>query len=325
MSRIQFTGGGGVCLSACWDATPRYRPSRYQTPRADLPGGSRPPGEQTPQEQTPPGADTPQEQTPAYSQWAAGTHPTGMHSYYCRQTKFREGNIFAPVCHSVHGGSTWHPPPRTRYTLLGPGTPPGDKVHPLGPGTPPGTRQTTLPGTRYTPRTRYDPQGLGTPPGTRYTPGDQEHPRDQVHTPPGTRYTPPLGPGTTPGLGTPPRTRYHAQDQVHPPRTRYTPPRARYTPQCRACWEIRSTRGRYASYWNAILFILCVCVGGTPYQHSWNTWVGTLKEFWTQMYPIGAFATESQIISHILRMWRLNSLRKAQCTCVLDGVQSDNT
>ena len=26
------------------------------------------------------------------------------------------------------------------------------------------------------------------------------------------------------------------------------------TPRCRACWEIRSTRRRYASYWNAILF-----------------------------------------------------------------------
>ena len=32
-----------------------------------------------------------------------------------------------------------------------------------------------------------------------------------------------------------------------------TPPRAD-TPPCRACWEIRSTRMRYASYWNAILF-----------------------------------------------------------------------
>ena len=51
------------------------------------------------------------------------------------------------------------------------------------------------------------------PPGTRYTP------RDQVHPP---------GPGTSP-------------DQVHP------------LLQRRACWQIRSMRGRYASYWNAIL------------------------------------------------------------------------
>ena len=28
------------------------------------------------------------------------------------------------------------------------------------------------------------------------------------------------------------------------------------TPQCRACWEIRSMRGRYASNWNAILLFL---------------------------------------------------------------------
>ena len=45
-----------------------------------------------------------------------------------------------------------------------------------------------------------------------------------------------------PGPGTPP------PDQAHPPRTRYTPPGTR---------EIRSTRGRYASYWNAfLLFVL---------------------------------------------------------------------
>ena len=76
-------------------------------------------------------------------------------------------------------------------------------------------------------------------------------PPDQVHTqgpgkPPRTRYTL-LGPGTPPGPDTPPPgadtpgTRY--------PRTRYPPP-----PPSRACWEIRSTCGRSASYWNAILF-----------------------------------------------------------------------
>ena len=54
------------------------------------------------------------------------------------------------------------------------------------------------------------------------------------HAPPRTRYTPPLWQVHPPGLGTPPRPG--------------TPP------SCRACWEIRSTRGRYACYWNAILF-----------------------------------------------------------------------
>ena len=38
----------------------------------------------------------------------------------------------------------------------------------------------------------------------------------------------------------------------HPPGTRHPP--GADTPRCRACWEIRSSRGRYASYWNAILF-----------------------------------------------------------------------
>ena len=35
------------------------------------------------------------------------------------------------------------------------------------------------------------------------------------------------------------------------------PPGPGRPPQRRACWEIRSTRGRYASYCNAILFIVC--------------------------------------------------------------------
>ena len=78
-------------------------------------------------------------------------------------------------------------------------------------------------------------------PPTRYTPRDQVHPRPG--TPPRTRYTPPglgtppMGPGTPPSLPGP-----------------GTPPGTRYTPRHRACWEIRSTRGRYASYRNAILF-----------------------------------------------------------------------
>ena len=89
------------------------------------------------------------------------------------------------------------------------------------------------------------PPGPGTPwrPGT--PPWGQVHPPDQVH---------PLVPGTPTTL----HTRYTPQDQVHPPRPG-TPPRTKYTitPQHRACWEIRSMCGRYASYWNAILFELC--------------------------------------------------------------------
>ena len=99
------------------------------------------------------------------------------------------------------------------------------------------------------------PPGLGTPPppGTRYTPHE-------------TRYTPLLlGPGTPP----PP-------DQVHPPRTRYiplplepgTPPTRPGTPPptSSACWEIRATSGRYASYWNAFL-----CGGSLGENRDQNT------------------------------------------------------
>ena len=39
-----------------------------------------------------------------------------------------------------------------------------------------------------------------------------------------------------------------------PPDQAPTPLGADTTPRHRACWEIRSTRGRYVSYWNAILF-----------------------------------------------------------------------
>ena len=91
-----------------------------------------------------------------------------------------------------------------------------DQVHPPRPGTPQ-TRYTPQPGT---------PPGPGTPPRTRFTPPGPG-------TPPGTRYPP--GPGTPPrGPGTPPGTRY----TTPPPGTR----------------QIRSTRRRYASYWNAFLF-----------------------------------------------------------------------
>ena len=58
---------------------------------------------------------------------------------------------------------------------------------------------------------------------------------------------------------------YHPLRSRHPPGSRHCPPQRADTPppntppQCRACWEIRSTRGRYASYWNAILFVLLIC------------------------------------------------------------------
>ena len=91
-----------------------------------------------------------------------------------RKQSLGQGNIFAPVCHSV--------PRREEYLgtcpLPGQGTPPG-------PGTPPGTR--------YTPQDQVQPPPLG--PGT-HTPRPGTPPRDQVHPP---------RPGTPPGLGTTPQ------------------------------------------------------------------------------------------------------------------------
>ena len=111
VSHYVHSGGGGVCLSACWDT---HSPQEQTSPRgADTPleqislGGRHSPEqtspradthpqEQTPppradthpQEQTHPEADThPREQTPPcavhagrYGQEVGGTHPTGMHT-----------------------------------------------------------------------------------------------------------------------------------------------------------------------------------------------------------------------------------------------------
>ena len=84
--------------------------------------------------------------------------------------------------------------------------------------------------------------------------------------------THPPGPDQTPQEQTPSRTRPPPgpdplQDQTTPrsrppgarspfsrptPRTSQCPTRSR--PPSSACWEIRATTGRYASYWNAYLF-----------------------------------------------------------------------
>ena len=111
----------------------------------------------------------------------------------------------------------------------------------------PRTRHTTPPQTRHT-----TPPGPDTPPLWPGTPP----PLDQTHHPPWTRYnTPP-----------PPHQAHHPPDQAHLPRTRHTTPRTRHTtpprpdippgsrPPREADSGIRSTSGRYASYWNAFLF-----------------------------------------------------------------------
>ena len=101
-------------------------------------------------------------------------------------------------------------------------------------------------GTRQASRGQVSPLGPGRhPPKTRH-PQDQAPP-DQA--PPVTRQAPPDQ--------APPRTRQTSQDQTGlqelgtPSPGPGTPP----SPS-RAYWEIRSTSGRYASYWNTILLLI---------------------------------------------------------------------
>ena len=82
----------------------------------------------------------------------------------------------------------------------------------------------------------------------------------QEQTPPRVDISPSRHP---PGAGTPlgaapqeqPRSRHPPgrPPGAEPPRSR--PPGQTPPPPSIACWEIRSMRGRYASYWNAILFM----------------------------------------------------------------------
>ena len=87
---------------------------------------------------------------------------------------------------------------------------------------------TTPPGTRHTPWSRHPPPGPDTPPWSRH------HPRDD-QTPPW-----PDPPEQTPPWNQTPLSR----DPPSPP----PPPPTRYGHCC----------GRYASYWNAFLFNICL-------------------------------------------------------------------
>ena len=84
-----------------------------------------------------------------------------------RKWSLGQGNIFTPVCHSIHSGGS-------------------ASVHAGIPPPPPGTRYTP-PGTSHTPRTRHTPRDHA-PPGTRHThptpiPLGTDTPPDQAHTP----------------------------------------------------------------------------------------------------------------------------------------------
>ena len=147
------------------------------------------------------------------------------HLFTAHKRSLGQGNIFAPVCHSVHGGSTWggtpgdqRQVPPSRYTPRTRGRyPPA--------GTPLGPEACTIP-------SKYPPGKRGRYPPSRYIPPGPEAGTSPADAPPQTRgrYTPLAGtpPGTRgryPLAGTPPPD----QRQV-PPHTpgRYTP--GRYTP-----------------------------------------------------------------------------------------------
>ena len=219
-----------------------------------------------------------------------GPAPDSYSIYYIQKhtkllssaTKLQQSNIFTGICQSFCSGGCL-PQCMLGYTFWE-GTPPG-QVHPLaGTHPPPG---------RHTPR-QVHPQA-GTPPR-------QVH-LWQVHPPP--------------WAGTPPPTMVSAVDSMHPtgmlscyrpqrscgkvmfsqvcvilftggsasvhagipPWSKHHPPPGADTPHRRACWEIRSTRRRYASYWNATLFVIFSClllVGWAIHFQNLPTAFGTM-------------------------------------------------
>ena len=92
------------------------------------------------------------------------------HFITARKRSLGQGNIFAPVCHSVHRGE-YLTPPGSRHTSQDQVHPPGSR-HPLGPGKPP---RADPPRTRYTPQSRHPQEQTPPAPGPD-TPLDQVHP-----------------------------------------------------------------------------------------------------------------------------------------------------
>ena len=95
----------------------------------------------------------------------------------------------------------------------------------------------------------------------------------------------------TPQEQTPPQSRPPRADTSHrsrhpPPPTpgsRTPPPGQNPPPRRRTCWEIRSTRWRYASYWNAILFCVMLtkswgCGPRFPCSSTYTIWVVWYKK-----------------------------------------------
>ena len=88
------------------------------------------------------------------------------------------------------------------------------------------------------------PPRADTPPLEADTPPEADTPQE-ANTPPEA--------DTPPWKQTPPESRHPPWKQT-PTGSRHPLPRKQTPPRSSACWEIRSTIRRYASYWNAILF-----------------------------------------------------------------------
>ena len=143
--------------------------------------------------------------------------------YLPAATKLGQGNIFTSVCQEFC--------PRGGVCL--------SACLDISPQeqTPPREQMPPPPDQAGHPWTRQTPPGPGRPPWTRWTPQKRQtppgrHPPDQAEPP---------GPGGPSGPGRPPLA------DTLPPRPGRPPPRE-------ADSRIRSTSGRYASYWNAFLY-----------------------------------------------------------------------
>ena len=143
--------------------------------------------------------------------------------FTARKQSLGQGNIFIGVCQEFCSQGEFLPQCMLRYT-----PPPPRSRHPPGADPP-----------EQTPPRADAPLGADTP-------LEAALPPEQTLLP-GSRHS---SPGAdTPLEQTPPSEADTLQSR-HPPEQ--TPPKADTPPKRRACWEIRSMRGRYASYWNAI-------------------------------------------------------------------------
>ena len=126
------------------------------------------------------------------------------------------------------------------------------------------------------------------------------------------RYTPTPGPeaGTPPGPEAAPHPPPLDHRQALPsPRTTGRHPLP--PPQRSACWEIRATSGRYASYWNAILFNFRFCR-----NVSWWTSTYWVLVRWLQYGTTPRKEVQMRFMCRLRSvwiMWEVGNSPSAQC------------